>query len=102
MLIDRTIASSAISLSRQYSAVTIMGPRQSGKTTLCKQLFPEKEYLSLEEIDNREFAKEDLKGFLEEHPKGLVIDEIQRVSGLISYIQTDVDASRIKGKYIIT
>lgn len=68
--------------------VTITGPRQSGKTTLVKSLFPEKKYVSLEDIENRNQAIQDPRGFLSRYPDGAVIDEIQRAPDLFSYIDT--------------
>jgi len=86
----------------QYPVVTVTGPRQSGKTTLCRNLFPDKKYVSLEEIDNRSYAENDPRGFLAEYSGGVVIDEIQRVPDLLSYIQGVVDRNNIKGEYILT
>ncbi len=85
----------------QYPVVTVTGPRQSGKTTLCRNLFPNKKYVSLEELDNRNYAITDPRGFLSEYSNG-IIDEIQRVPDLLSYIQGIVDKNQIKGEYILT
>ncbi len=86
----------------QYPVVTITGPRQSGKTTLCKHTFPDKKYVSLEDLDNRAYASEDPKAFLSEYSNGVIIDEIQRVPNLLSYIQGIVDENNIKGEFILT
>ncbi len=86
----------------QYPVVTITGPRQSGKTTICKKTFPDKKYVSLEDIDFREFAENDPRGFLSEYSGGVIIDEIQRVPGLLSYIQGIVDKNQKKGEFILT
>lgn len=75
----------------QYPVVTVTGPRQSGKTTLCRAVFPKKPYVSLENIDEREFAREDPRGFLANYRDGAIIDEIQHAGSLLSYIQTYVD-----------
>ena len=88
--------------SEQYPVVTITGPKQSGKTTLCKNLFSNKKYVSLEEFDNRNYAENDPRGFLAEYCGGVIIDEIQRVPDLLSYIQGVVDRNNIKGEYILT
>ncbi|MCD4718740.1 MAG: ATP-binding protein, partial [Desulfobacula sp.] len=101
-MIPRDVSKKVMEFSKQYPVVTITGPRQSGKTTLCKMLFPNKPYVSLENIDNREFAENDPIGFLEMYPKGVIIDEIQRVPDLTSYIQTIVDEKDLPGMYILT
>lgn len=82
--------------------VTILGPRQSGKTTLVKQTFPNKPYVNLESIHIRELATSDPIAFLEQYPEGAILDEIQEVPKLLSYIQVRVDASGRKGEYILT
>jgi uncharacterized protein len=101
-MIQREISAKTLQFASQYPVVTITGPRQSGKTTLCKMIFPEKAYVSLENIDDRQFAKNDPKGFLARFPKGAVIDEIQRVPDLLSYIQSIVDETRTDGFFILT
>ena len=87
---------------REYSVVAVLGPRQSGKTTLTKQTFPGKKYISMEDLNNREFALQDPKGFLETYSKGTIIDEAQRTPNLLSYIQTKVDREQKKGQFILT
>ena len=101
-MIPRTIAPKIIQYSKQYPVVTITGPRQSGKTTLCKTLFPDIPYVSLESIEERSFATSDPKGFLNRFPNGAVLDEIQRTPNLLSYIQVIVDESQKPGQFIIT
>lgn len=89
--------------SRQYPVITLTGPRQSGKTTLCKMLFPEKRYYSLENIDVRNRAKTDPRSFLSEClVSGAILDEIQRVPDLTSYIQGVVDEHDKPGQFILT
>ena len=78
-----------------------MGPRQSGKTTLCQMLFPDHEYLSLEAPDVRSRAIEDPRGFLASE-NDLVIDEIQRAPDLLSYIQVAVDENPRPGRFVLT
>lgn len=104
MLIQRTIQSDLIRLAGQYPVVTIIGPRQSGKSTLAKMAFPDKPYISLEKLSLRDFALSDPVGFLNTHAKdGGILDEIQRVPGLLSEIQVRVDARpELKGAYILT
>lgn len=87
---------------RQYPVISLTGPRQSGKTTLCKAVFSGKPYVSLEDIDTRSFAKNDPRGFLAELPEGGVIDEIQHAPDLVSYIQTIVDSEQRPGMFVLT
>ena len=90
------------SLSRVYPIVAVTGPRQSGKTTLTKSIFKKKHYVSLEDLDQRSFAREDPRGFLTQAKEGLLIDEIQNVPELFSYMQGIVDKNRKTGHFIIT
>jgi predicted AAA+ superfamily ATPase len=101
-MIKRHIEPKLRQWAEQYPVITVTGPRQSGKTTLCRALFKNKPYLSLEDIDNREFAKTDPRGFLAEIPDGAVLDEIQYAPDLVSYIQTIVDETPSPGKFILT
>lgn len=90
------------SLSKQYPVVTILGPRQSGKTTLVRDVFPEKNYINLEDPDTREQVEYDPRSFLERNPEGLILDEIQNVPKLLSYIQGIVDRDQKNGQFILT
>ncbi len=101
-MIKRAISKKILQWSKQYPIVTITGPRQSGKSTLCKMLFPKKDYVSLEDIDERSFAFRDPRGFLDRFKKGAVIDEVQRAPELFSYIQTIVDRHNKDGFFILT
>jgi uncharacterized protein len=101
-MIKRTISNNVLRLAKQYPVVTITGPRQSGKTTLCKQLFRDQDYVSLEDLDERDFARRDPRGFLNRYSEGAVIDEVQRVPDLLSYIQTHVDEKGGAGHFILT
>jgi hypothetical protein len=98
----RTLESTAVDLAKKYPVVTITGPRQSGKTTLCRLAFPEKSYVNLEAPDDRRFAIEDPRGFLAAYKDGAVLDEIQRAPDLVSYLQTMVDEDPTPGRFIIT
>lgn len=89
-------------LSKCFPVVAITGPRQSGKTTLARMLFNEKPYVSLENPDDREFAETDPKRFLARFPDGAILDEIQRVPALLSWLQGHVDQRGIMGDFIIT
>ncbi len=101
-MIDRIAENDAIRLSKQYPVLTIVGPRQSGKTTLCQKAFTEHAYVSLENLEERELALHDPKSFLARFKDPLIIDEIQRVPSILSYIQTKVDSSKKNGSYILT
>ncbi len=89
-------------LARQFKAVALTGPRQSGKTTLARFLFKDKAYVSLENPENRQFALEDPKGFLQTYNQGVILDEIQKVPELFSYLQQILDEERTAGKYLLT
>ncbi|HPN32673.1 MAG TPA: ATP-binding protein [bacterium] len=82
--------------------IGITGPRQSGKTTLVKHLFPKYKYISLENPDNRDFAINDPKNFLATYNNKIIFDEIQRVPELFSYIQEVIDTDNFSGRYILT
>ncbi|MDA8142313.1 MAG: ATP-binding protein [Desulfobacteraceae bacterium] len=85
-----------------YPAVTLTGPRQSGKTTLARAAFPSHQYISLETIDQRRFAQEDPRGFLAELKGPAILDEIQHVPDLMSYIQSEVDLNPAHGRFVLT
>lgn len=100
-MINRAVESKLLRLARQYPVVTVTGPRQSGKTTLSRKCFPEHLYLNLESPDTREYARKDPRGFLS-RSKAMIVDEIQRVPDLVSYIQGLVDESGGPGRFILT
>ena len=81
--------------------VTLTGPRRSGKTTLCRALFPGHAYRTLEGPDARAFALDDPRSFLGELPEGAVIDEIQRAPDLLSHLQGIVDDDPAPGRWIL-
>ncbi len=101
-MFKREIETELKELSKSYPTVTVIGPRQSGKTTLVRMVFPEKPYANLENPDTRKLADDDPRGFLENYPKGAILDEIQRAPHLLSYIQTIVDEREEKGLFILT
>lgn len=101
-MIKRYIRAKCVELLRSFPVITITGPRQSGKTTLSKQLLPDKPYFNLEEMDIRRHALDDPRSFLGQMPEGGIIDEIQRAPDLPSYIQGKVDASGKNGLFVLT
>jgi predicted AAA+ superfamily ATPase len=102
IMIARTLTSTLKTLAGQYPVVTITGPRQSGKTTLCRNAFPDKPYINLESPDLRQFAVSDPRGFLAAHPEGAILDEIQRTPLLLSYLQPLVDERPAPRQFILT
>jgi hypothetical protein len=102
IMIPRFLDPTIHRLSEGFPVVVLTGPRQSGKTTLVRATFPDKPYLSLENPDLRLFAHEDPRAFLARYPDGAIIDEVQRVPELLSYIQGIVDDQRTPGRYILT
>ena len=88
--------------SRQFRALAIIGPRQSGKTTLVKKVFARKPYISLEDPDERMLAANDPKAFLSRFKNGAVIDEAQRVPELFNYLQKIIDSTKQDGLFILT
>lgn len=98
----RELQSEVVRLATQYPIVTITGPRQSGKTTLCQTAFPDYTYVNLEELSTREFANQDPKGFLAQYGNKIILDEIQRAPNLPSYIQPMVDKTDESGQFILT
>jgi uncharacterized protein len=101
-MIKRDISPLFQSLARQFPVLTLTGPRQSGKTTLAKSLFPDKPYVSLEDPDVRLYAKEDPRGLLNDYADGAIFDEIQRAPDLPSYLQAIVDRDPRRGRFILT
>jgi uncharacterized protein len=90
-MFKRKLETELQSLAKDYPIVTVLGLRQSGKTTLARTAFPSKPYANLEDPETRELALSDLRGFLERYPEGAIFDEIQRTPQLLSYIQPLVD-----------
>ena len=103
-MIDRQIEQKLINLKTQFPVLAVMGPRQSGKTTVCKKVFKNYAYVSLEDLDTRALATTDPRQFLSSfsHLEGVIIDEIQEVPSLLSYMQGIVDQAYRPGFFVIT
>ena len=101
-MIQRTLQEKLLYLSTKFPFVLLSGPRQSGKSILARHSFPDYQYISLEETDNRQFAAEDPRGFIAQYPDNTIIDEVQRVPKLLSYLQTHTDLVGKNGMYILT
>ena len=102
MMIDRDLTPKLLEAAQKSPSITLTGPRQSGKTTLCQVLFPQHPYATLEPRDVRAFATEDPRAFLAQFPDGAIIDEVQRVPDLLSYLQGVIDADPTPGRWILT
>lgn len=100
-MIERALKTKLLEMAAKYPIVTVTGPRQSGKSTLLKTSFPEYKYVSLEDPDMRLFAIDDPRGFLATYPDKTVIDEVQRVPSLFSYIQTHTDKENKEGMFML-
>ena len=101
-MINRLLSSYIIESAEKMSIVAVTGPRQSGKSTLIQQCFPNHTYLNLEDIEQRKFALSDPKGFLQNLGTHAIIDEVQYAPDLLSYIQVITDREKIPGQFIIS
>ena len=101
-MIPRLATQTLLRLAKGFPVVVLTGPRQSGKTTLAKSVFADKTYVSLENIDEREFAEQDPKRFLQRFSHGAILDEVQRCPSLLSYLQGVVDERKIMGDFVLT
>jgi predicted AAA+ superfamily ATPase len=101
-MIKREMSSTLKKVAKEYPVVLVHGPRQSGKTTICRAVFSDKPYVSMENPDTRSRALEDPRGFLADFPNGVILDEIQRTPNLLSYMQQIVDEKKQNGFFILT
>jgi predicted AAA+ superfamily ATPase len=101
-MIPREATAALLKAAQGYPVIAITGPRQAGKTTLSRLVFPDKTYVSLEDPDQLTFALSDPRRFLQGLPEGAILDEVQRAPGLFSYIQGIVDERRTPGFFVLT
>jgi predicted AAA+ superfamily ATPase len=101
-LIRRDAAETLGRMAKGFPVVAITGPRQAGKTTLARQVFADKPYVTLEDPEEREFALSDPRRFLAQFPEGAILDEVQRCPDLLSYLQGVVDKRRRMGAFVLT
>ena len=101
-MIVRDLVPRLLEAAARSPAVTLTGPRQSGKTTLCRATFPRHPYATLEAPDERAFATDDPRGFLAQFPEGAILDEVQRAPELLSYLQGIVDDDPTPGRWILS
>ncbi len=101
-MIERDITPELRQCAREYPVVTLLGPRQSGKTTLARHVFADKPWVSLEDPDVRLAAEADPRGFLAQYPDGVILDEVQRLPALLSYLQGMVDQDARPGRFVLT
>lgn len=100
-MIHRLLSTKIRALSEKFPIITLTGPRQSGKSTLLKNMFPDYSYVSLEDLDMREFAATDPRGFINTFPNHAILDEVHLVPALFSYLQSHVDKSGDVGMYML-
>lgn len=101
-LINRRLANHVRKVADYYPVLSVAGPRQAGKSTMLKQIFPSYQYVSLEDPDSNAFATSDARGFFERYQEGIIIDEAQKVPELFSYLQGVVDKNRAPGRFILS
>ena len=101
-MIPRHLSEELLQQLDEYPVVTLLGPRQAGKTTLAKELLKDYAYVSLEALDILRYAQEDPRAFLSKYPEKCIFDEIQRAPHLISYLQGIVDSSGRTGQFVLT
>lgn len=104
MFIKRSISKDILKAAKHFSALAVLGPRQSGKTTLVRNVFANHAYVNLEHPKTRDFAFADPEGFFQQYQNeyGLIIDEFQHVPELLSYIQIFIDEKKRPGYFVLT
>ncbi|PIY80328.1 MAG: AAA family ATPase [Candidatus Pacebacteria bacterium CG_4_10_14_0_8_um_filter_42_14] len=102
MKIKRDLQNKITEASKKIGVITIMGPRQSGKTTLVKEIFPKHKYYNLEDIQLRNRIAQDPKQFIDGHNSGIILDEVQKYPDLLSYIQIKIDEDFQPARFVLT
>lgn len=102
MKFNRAVQVHLLKLAKKFRAIAVVGPRQSGKSTLVKSVFKDRPYLSFENITTVNQFRSDPEYFVQYHKKGCVIDEVQKVPEIFSYLQVEIDSSNKKGRFILT
>jgi len=101
-MIQRDITKELFKQLKEYPVITVLGPRQAGKTTLVREILPDYEYVNLENPETRQFAIDDPKAFLKQYKNKVIFDEVQRTPHLLSYLQVIVDESKGNGQFVLT
>jgi predicted AAA+ superfamily ATPase len=101
-MVDRDVEPRLKKLAKEFPAIVLTGPRQSGKSTVCQKVFAHLPYTTLESPDVRAFALEDPRGFLKQFPKGAILDEIQNGPQITSYLQEIIDRDPAPGRWVLT
>jgi predicted AAA+ superfamily ATPase len=101
-MVDRDVEPRLKKLAKEFPAMVLTGPRQSGKSTLCQKVFAHLPYATLESPDVRAYALEDPRGFLKQFPKGAILDEIQNCPQITSYLQEIIDREPTPGRWVLT
>lgn len=101
-MIPRALTTELLQQLQEFPIVTVLGPRQAGKTTLVRHALPDYTYVNLEIPDIRQLADDDPRAFLRRYPDRVIFDEIQRVPGLLSYLQGMVDERKENGRFVLT
>ena len=101
-MIHRLVENRALDLATKFPAISITGPRQSGKTTLARQAFPSYDFVSFEDPENRDLFERDPRSFLARYRSHVIFDEAQRVPELLSYLQGIIDEDDEPGSFVIT
>ena len=102
-MIDRTAKAALLRLASQFPVVGVTGPRQSGKSTLAKAAFPEKRYVTFDDVTMRELAQSNPSDFISAFPQGAIIDEAQKVPDIFDAVKMHVDSTDfLPGKFILT
>ena len=101
-MIPRTITETLLELRKQYPVITLTGPRQSGKTTICRSVFKELPYINFERPDLRDRFEQDPLSYFAEFRSGAILDEFQRVPSVASYVQSIVDEPEFRGTFVLT